>query len=121
MHQVLLRNTGEQFICPEDSNVLAAMEKARCSGIPVGCRNGGCGACKVRVATGEFRTGKMNRAVVSEAEQAEGCTLACRTFPISAIEIEVLGRVWQTKPAPRGTFSSGFSRTAPNLQPDKET
>ncbi|MCB1811171.1 MAG: 2Fe-2S iron-sulfur cluster binding domain-containing protein, partial [Candidatus Competibacteraceae bacterium] len=45
-HLISIDNTGETFHCAEDVNILAAMEKSLCYGIPVGCRNGGCGACK---------------------------------------------------------------------------
>jgi hypothetical protein len=38
-HQVTIDNTGEVFRCGADVHVLAAMELARCHGIPVGCRN----------------------------------------------------------------------------------
>lgn len=80
-YRVTIDNTGEVFRCAEEVNVLAAMEQACCHGIPVGCRNGGCGACKVSISAGRYSTRKMNRAVVSAAEEAEGCVLACKTYP----------------------------------------
>jgi ferredoxin len=82
-YQVTIDNTGETFRCDDEVNVLAAMEQACCHGIPVGCRNGGCGACKVRITSGSFHTRKMNRAVVSAAEESDGCVLACKTYPRS--------------------------------------
>jgi ferredoxin len=121
-HQVIIDNTGEVFRCAEDVNLLAAMEQACCHGIPVGCRNGGCGACKVCVTTGRYGTRKMNRAVVSAAEEAEGCVLACKTYPLGDVVVHALGRVWQTaKPPANASFSFGFSKTTPTAQPDKET
>ena len=122
LHQVTIDNTGEIFRCAEDVHVLAAMEQACCHGIPVGCRNGGCGACKVRVTSGAFETRKMNRAVVCAEEEAEGCVLACKTYPRGDIGLHVLGRVWQAaKPSQSTSFSFGFSRTTTISQPDKET
>jgi ferredoxin len=121
-HQVLIDNTGESFRCAEDVHVLAAMEQACCHGIPVGCRNGGCGACKVRITSGRYETRKMNRAVVNAEEEAEGCVLACKTYPRSDIGVHVLGRVWQAaKPSHRASSSFGFSWTTTIPQPDKET
>lgn len=121
-HEITIESTGERFRCAEDVNVLAAMERARCHGIPVGCRNGGCGACKVRVTAGPFHAGKMNRAVVSAEEQSQGCVLACKTYPRGDIHVQVLGRVWQAaRPHPDASFSFGFARTTPTSQPDKET
>ena len=118
---VTIENTGETFRRGDEINVLAAMEQACCHGIPVGCRNGGCGACKVRITSGNFHTRKMNRAVVSAAEEADGCVLACKTYPHSDIGVQALGRVWQgAKPSQSTSFSFGFARTMPIPQPDKE-
>ena len=120
--QVTIDSTGEVFRCAEDVHVLAAMEQACCHGIPVGCRNGGCGACKVRITTGSYQTRKMNRAVLSAAEEADGCVLACKTYPRSDIAVHVLGRVWQAARTPPSTsFSVGFAWTTSIPRPDKET
>lgn len=74
-----------------DVSVLVGMERLTLfpRPIPVGCRNGGCGKCKVRVVSGEYRTGKMSRAHISEAEQAEGWVLACRLYPESDVVLEL--------------------------------
>ena len=121
-HQITIESTGEIFRCAEDVNVLAAMEQSRCHGIPVGCRNGGCGACKVRITSGRFLTRKMNRAVVSAQEEAEGCVLACKTYAQGDIAVHVLGRVWQAATPPKNaSFSFGFATTTPTTRPDKET
>ncbi len=74
---ITIDNTGEMFRCKEDMHVLEAMERAMCRGIPVGCRNGGCGACKVRITVGDYVTRKMNRAVVNATEELQGYALAC--------------------------------------------
>ena len=120
--QVTIANTGEVFRCAEHVHVLAAMEQACCHGITVGCRNGGCGACKVRIAAGSYQTRKMNRAVLSAAEEADGCVLACKTYPRSDVAVHVLGRVWQAaRISQRASFSVGFTWTTSITRPDKET
>jgi ferredoxin len=122
IHRVSIENTAESFACAEDVHVLAAMEQARCHGIPVGCRNGGCGACKVRVAAGNFHTKKMNRAVISAAEEADGCVLACKLYPQGDITVKALGRVWGPGTVRKSaSFSLDFTRPALSSQPDKET
>ena len=122
MHRISIENTGENFRCDEDRNVLAAMEQASCHGIPVGCRNGGCGACKVRIISGHYHTRKMNRAVLSAAEECDGCALACRTYPHSDLFVQALGRAWRdAKPIQGTSFSFELARTTPISQPDKET
>lgn len=121
-HRVTIDSTGEVFRCGEDVHVLEAMEQACCHGIPVGCRNGGCGACKVLVTAGSYQTRKMNRAVLSAAEEAEGRVLACKTYPRSDIVVHVLGRVWHAARASQSaSFSVGFAWTTSISQPDKET
>lgn len=120
--QVLIENTGETFRCGEGENVLAAMEQACCKGIAVGCRNGGCGACKVRITGGRYCTGKMSRAVVTAQEEADGCALACKTYPLSDLSVYAIGRVWADAANCReAPFSFEFTTTAQVLQPPKET
>ncbi len=120
-YHVTIVNTGETFRCGDEINVLAAMEQACCHGIPVGCRNGGCGACKVRITSGSFHTRKMNRAVVSAAEESDGCVLACKTYPQGDITVKALGRAWGAGTVRKSaSFSLDFTRPALVSQPDKE-
>ena len=122
-HRVCIESTGEIFACADDMHVLAAMEQARCHGIPVGCRNGGCGACKVRIQSGRFQTRKMNRAVISAQDEADGCVLACKTYPQGDLSVQVLGRVWKAEVTPNksAAFNFGFAAPQPKTQPDQET
>jgi hypothetical protein len=39
------------------------------------------------------KCGEMSRAHVSETEESQGILLACRAMPMSAIELEVLGKM----------------------------
>lgn len=91
--QVEIANTGEVIVCQEDNTVLSAMEQLGRKGIPVGCRGGGCGVCKVRITSGDFITKKMSREHVSEDEEARGVVLACRLFPRSDLKLEVEGKM----------------------------
>ena len=92
MHFVVtIENTGETFRCGEEDNVLQAMEQLQRRGIPVGCRNGGCGVCKVQVSEGSYTKRKMSRAVISADEEASGCVLACRIKPTSDLLLRVMG------------------------------
>lgn len=86
-HLITIDGTHESFRCRDDMHVLDAMERAACCAIPVGCRNGGCGACKVRVLSGRYARRKMSRAVVSVEEEAQGYTLACKTYPQSDLQL----------------------------------
>lgn len=80
---------GATFECDGDERVLLAMERSGVRDISVGCRGGGCGICRVRVVEGEYRTGKMSSARVSETDRRDGIALACRLFPASDLVIRV--------------------------------
>jgi len=89
---ITLADSGACFPCKQDQNVLAAMEKLGRRGIPVGCRGGGCGICRVQVVAGAgYRTQKMSRAQVSEADLAAGICLACKLIPEGDLTLRVLG------------------------------
>jgi len=107
-HTVTLEHSGETFACASDQDLLTAMRASVCRGIPVGCCNGGCGACRVRVISGTYVTRKMSRAVISESDEASQCVLACRTYPHSDVQLQVLGRKW---PAPRETEDPSSATT----------
>jgi 3-phenylpropionate/trans-cinnamate dioxygenase ferredoxin reductase subunit len=63
-------------------------------GIPVGCLGGGCGICTVRVLRGEVVSlGPISRAHVSEEEERQGYTLACRAAAKGAVTLEVVGKM----------------------------
>lgn len=85
---------GERYQCLPGETLLAGMTRLGRKGIPVGCVNGGCGVCKVRLLRGECsRTGPISRAHVSPEEEAAGFTLACRAAPRTDVEIEVVGKM----------------------------
>jgi len=80
---VRIEDTGEQYACADGRSVLVGMEALGKKGIPVGCRQGGCGVCKVQVLEGEFTRRVMSRAHVSAEEEQDGCVLSCRIYPSS--------------------------------------
>ena len=86
-------NTGESFRCAAAQNLLAGMEALARRGIPVGCRGGGCGVCKVRIESGRVRTDKMSREAISAAEVANGLVLACRAYPRSDLQLRAVDKL----------------------------
>ena len=117
--EIAIENTGEIFRCREDEHVLAAMERALCKGIPVGCRNGGCGACKVLITAGRYGKRKMNRAVVSLEDEGRGVALACKTYPQSDLKVRAIGAMAEAMAVTKTSSISG-STTAEVFRPDKE-
>jgi len=94
-YTIEVMDSGKQFHCGPTEFVLLAMLKRGKKGIPVGCRNGGCGICKINIRSGEYQLGKMSRAHVSEAEEKDGFALACRCIPQSNLRVQVVGKVHQ--------------------------
>lgn len=91
--RIEIENCATTFTCPEEVDVLRAMTALGRKGIPVGCRGGGCGICKVRVLSGPYRTGKMSRARITEAEAINGYALACKLYALGDLRLQVVGKM----------------------------
>lgn len=90
---VLIEETGETFRCSPNESLLVGMERLGKKGIPVGCRGGGCGVCKVEITSGDYVKRVMSRDYVSVEDEAVGRVLACRVKPASDITLRVLGKM----------------------------
>ncbi len=100
--QVTIVQTGETYACAIGENLLKGMTLLGRKGIPVGCVNGGCGVCKVKIVQGTVETlGPVSRAHVTHEEECQGFTLACRVGPTSEVVLEVAGKFVKT-------FTKGF-------------
>ena len=108
-YTITIEETGESYRCLDERSVLQGMEALGKRGIPVGCRQGGCGVCKVQVLEGQYSKRVMSRAHVSEDEEAAGCVLSCRIKPTSDLRVSVIGKMKKTvcrpaEAAPRTSF-----------------
>ena len=105
---VSVAQTGETYPCAIGESLLKGMLLLGRKGIPVGCVNGGCGVCKVRILEGEIKQlGPVSRAHVTQDEEGCGYTLACRVGPVTPVRLEVAGKF--EKP-----FSKGYAAQAAN-------
>lgn len=91
--EVVIEDCDQRFVCSDQQNLLRGMEMLGKRGIPVGCRGGGCGVCKVFVTKGCYRTDRMSRACVTAAEESNGVALACRLYPETDLRIRVVGKM----------------------------
>lgn len=108
-HTVLLRETGETYLCSSTETLLQGMARIGRKCIPTGCLNGGCGVCKIAVQSGlAQKSGAMSRAHISAQEEAQGIVLACRVVPAGPVEIEVIGKM--KKAFARGLWNGIVSR-----------
>lgn len=76
-----------QFDCAAGETVLDAALKNGV-GLPYGCRNGACGACKGKVKSGRVDHGKAQDHALSADERAAGEALLCCAMPQSDLVIE---------------------------------
>ena len=56
--------------------------------LPYGCRDGGCGACRAKVLSGEVEQREARADVLSESERDDGVALLCCTRARSDVTIE---------------------------------
>lgn len=94
LNRVSLMQTGECFDRNGGETLPRGMLRLGRRGIPVGCVNGGCGVCKVRVHGGLCEpAGAIGRAHVGTEEERCGITLACRAIPRGEVMVEVIGKM----------------------------
>ena len=110
---VHVAQTDETFPCAGNESLLTGMVRLGRKGIPVGCVNGGCGVCKVRILGGEIKAlGPISRAHVTVDEESQGYTLACRVAPQTPVQLEVAGKL--NKPFSKGRAESATA--SPSIQ-----
>ena len=92
-YDIRIEDSGESYVCDAEQDLLRGMERLGRKGIPVGCRGGGCGVCKIEIVEGEYEARKMSRAHVSAEEQVANIGLACRIRPRANMRLRVLGNM----------------------------
>ena len=72
-HSVHVTQTDERYDCHTNESLLKGMLRLGRKGIPVGCVNGGCGVCKVRIVSGSVSTISSGRstALANPSSSAE--------------------------------------------------
>ena len=107
---ICIEDTGEQYACADSRSVLEGMEALGKKGIPVGCRQGGCGVCKVRILEGQYVRRVMSRAHISAEDEAGGCVLSCRIKPTSDLRVSVVGSMKKTVCRPPSASDASLSQ-----------
>lgn len=90
-HRVTIADTGEAYACNSAETVLVGLARLGKRGIPVGCRGGGCGVCKVEVVSGQYRKRVMSRTHVNADDEACHRVLACCIYPSSDVVVRAIG------------------------------
>jgi CDP-4-dehydro-6-deoxyglucose reductase len=85
---VRLEPSGHTFqVAPGETLLEAALRQN--IGLPYGCRNGACGACKGILRSGDLQYGDYQERALHDHEKAGGKALTCCTRPLSDIVFEV--------------------------------
>lgn len=74
--------------CAPDETVADASYKARIN-IPLDCRDGACGTCKVLCESGRYDGGDYIEDALTEEEAADGFALPCQMTPMSDLVLRV--------------------------------
>ncbi len=88
LRQITIKGDPTPYYCRPEQKLLLALESTGQKSIRVGCRQGGCGACRIKVLSGQYRTEKMSVAHVTEEERKQGFALCCRLLPVSDLVVE---------------------------------
>lgn len=93
LFRVTVKPCGASFDCYSGESVLAA---SQASGLALAsnCQRGECGSCKVRIKKGRIKLAPFMLSALSMAEIDADYTLACRSYPLTDLEIvsELVGR-----------------------------
>ncbi|MBA4538019.1 2Fe-2S iron-sulfur cluster binding domain-containing protein [Bacillus aquiflavi] len=87
----IMINPEQSFYYHGNEDLLRSAQKNNIK-VPFACRGGGCGLCKVKVVKGNYELGPSSKAVLTDRERKEGYVLACKTYPLSEMEIELISK-----------------------------
>ncbi|MFC3625528.1 CDP-6-deoxy-delta-3,4-glucoseen reductase [Vogesella amnigena] len=85
--QVKVLPSGHSFGVEAHETILEAALRQNI-GLPYGCRDGACGACKGKVVDGDVEHGGAQEKALSAADRAQGLALFCCAKPKGDITIE---------------------------------
>lgn len=74
--------------CESGQNIADASYRARIN-IPLDCRDGACGTCKVHVESGEYDGGDYIEDALTDEEAEQGYALACQMMPESDCVVQI--------------------------------
>lgn len=84
---VTVQPGGFSFEAESDETLLTAALR-QSVGLPYGCQEGACGACKCKVTYGQVALGEHLESALSADEAAQGYTLTCRARALGHVVLE---------------------------------
>ena len=80
-HAATILDRGELYARDDGESVLHGLARTGKRGIPVGCRSGGRGVCKVEIVAGSYDKPILSGAHVWPQDEMDGPVLACHIPP----------------------------------------
>ena len=87
-HRVALAPFDLSFECDEEESLLDAALRQGVN-LRYGCKHGGCGSCKARIAEGEVDVAEASSFALMDYERSQGFALLCSAYPLSDVVIEL--------------------------------
>ncbi|MCU7941673.1 MAG: 2Fe-2S iron-sulfur cluster binding domain-containing protein [Candidatus Thiodiazotropha sp. (ex Cardiolucina cf. quadrata)] len=88
-YEIYVEDRDTHFHCGDEQRLLHAMQAQGLGSIPVGCKGGGCGICRIQITQGRYETRKMSRTHVTEEDELVGIVLSCRVTPKSDLSLRL--------------------------------
>jgi ferredoxin len=88
MYRIALGPVSHTIACEPGETVLAAILRSGAR-VMFGCRGGGCGTCKMRLASGRVDHGRSSAAVLPAEERESGWFLSCQARALGDVHIEL--------------------------------
>jgi CDP-4-dehydro-6-deoxyglucose reductase len=86
-YTIIVQPSGRRFEAePGETLLLAGIRQS--IGLPYGCKEGACGACKCKKLVGSVMHGPHQDKALSAAEQAQGYVLTCSAYAASDVVLE---------------------------------
>ncbi len=96
-YEIRIVGSARTVRCAPGQDILAAAIRSGADWLPIGCRGGGCGVCRISVRSGSYETGRMAKRHVT-GDSPGRLALACRVYPSSDLVIE-LAPIVKKRPA----------------------
>jgi ferredoxin len=90
MWRIRVEPDGVQLEANPGESLLKALTREAPGMVPVGCRGGGCGVCRIRVRSGQVTQGAVSVTALPPADRKTGMVLACKATPLTDLVLERL-------------------------------
>ena len=87
-YTITVEGVAKTYLCRDGQRLLHAVEGMGGRCLKVGCREGGCGVCRVKIHSGSYELGVMSKEHITAEDIEQEIVLSCRVYPKSDMHIE---------------------------------